>query len=118
MADRYFWHTIRMDKVRVRKYLDFDPSSEGPGAVQGRTYVDSDGKLKTCMNGVDFTIVGAQSSSHSSSSSRSSSHSSSSSRSSSHSSSSHSSSSHSSSSRSSSHSSSSRSSSHSSSSAS
>ena len=113
MADRYFWHTIRMDKVRVRKYLDFDLLSEGPGVEQGRTYVDADGKLRICKDGLEFTLVGAQSSSHSSSSSASSSHSSSSSRSSSHSSSSHSSSS-----RSSSHSSSSRSSSHSSSSAS
>ena len=110
MADRYFWHTIRMDKVRVRKYLDFDLLSEGPGVEQGRTYVDADGKLRICKDGLEFTLVGAQSSSHSSSSSASSSHSSSS-----HSSSSVSSS-HSSSSRSSSHSSSSVSSSHSSSS--
>jgi hypothetical protein len=61
MADRYFWGTTKMDKVRVRKYLDLDPQASEPAVSQGRLYVDSDGKLRICNDGTSFELVGGQS---------------------------------------------------------
>lgn len=60
MADRYFWGTTKMDKVRIRKYIDFDVQAEAPVAKQGRLYVDATGHLLICNDGTSFVYVGDQ----------------------------------------------------------
>lgn len=60
MADRYFWGTTKMDKVRIRKYIDFDLQDAAPVAKQGRLYVDATGNLLICNDGTSFVYVGDQ----------------------------------------------------------
>jgi hypothetical protein len=61
MADRHFWGTSKMDKVRVREYLDLDEQSEAPPARTGRLYLNDSGNLLICNDGTNFVVVGAQS---------------------------------------------------------
>jgi len=61
MADRYFWGTTKMSKVRVQKYMDLDEQATEPTARKGRLYLDSDGKLNICNDGTSFEVVGTQS---------------------------------------------------------
>ena len=61
MADRFFWGTTKMDKVRIRKWMDLDVQSSTPTARQGRVYVDANGKMKISADGTTFVVVGSQS---------------------------------------------------------
>ena len=61
MADRYYWGTTKMDKVRVRKWIDLDEQDSAPAARKGRFYLDTDGKIQISSDGTVFEVLGSQS---------------------------------------------------------
>ena len=56
-SGRYLWGRTMVDKLIVKKWVDFDTQASAPDVSQGRMYVDSNGAIKFCVDGTSFSTV-------------------------------------------------------------
>lgn len=54
---RYLWGRTMIEKLIVKKWIDFDLQSSAPSAQAGRMYVDSNGAVKVSADGTVFQTV-------------------------------------------------------------
>lgn len=54
---RYLWGRTMVEKLIVKKWIDFDTQSSAPDVSQGRMYVDSNGAIKFSADGTSFSTV-------------------------------------------------------------